>query len=159
MKYNDNGTYKDIYVKTFDTLPIGTEVDYDGQTVPSGWEEVDNVLYTTPDTIVGQTSISFNDISNYSYVEIIYGQTSGANARSLRIIPSISIGNDISFTVDTSASSAGIVYLNTARYSLTATSLTFIRVTQKEFGASETITTTTSTTPTNIAIYKIIGYK
>ena len=40
MKYNDNGTYEDIYVKTFDTLPVGSEVDYDGQTVPSGWEEV-----------------------------------------------------------------------------------------------------------------------
>ena len=40
MKYNDNGTYKDIYVKTFDTLPVGTIVDYDGETVPSGYEEV-----------------------------------------------------------------------------------------------------------------------
>ena len=40
MKYNDNGEYKDIYIKTFDTLPVGTEVDYDGQTVPSGWSEV-----------------------------------------------------------------------------------------------------------------------
>lgn len=42
MKYNDNGEYKDIYVKTFDTLPIGTEVDYDGETVPAGWTEVSN---------------------------------------------------------------------------------------------------------------------
>lgn len=41
MKYNDNGTYKDIYVKTFDTLPVGAEVDYDGETVPAGWSEVD----------------------------------------------------------------------------------------------------------------------
>ena len=42
MKYNDNGTYKDIYVKSFDTLPVGTEVDYDGNTVPTGWTEVPN---------------------------------------------------------------------------------------------------------------------
>jgi hypothetical protein len=40
MKYNDNGEYKDIYVKSFDTLPVGTEVDYDGNTVPTGWSEV-----------------------------------------------------------------------------------------------------------------------
>ena len=40
MKYNDNGEYKDIYVKAFDTLPVGTEVDYDGSVVPSGWSEV-----------------------------------------------------------------------------------------------------------------------
>lgn len=52
MKYNDNGEYKDIYVKTFDTLPVGTEVDYDGETVPDGWSEItegytllDNSLY------------------------------------------------------------------------------------------------------------------
>lgn len=44
MKYNDNGTYEDIYVKTFDTLPVGTEVDYDGNTVPSGWSEVAPII-------------------------------------------------------------------------------------------------------------------
>ena len=41
MKYNDNGEYKDIYVKAFDTLPVGTEVDYDGSVVPSGWTKVE----------------------------------------------------------------------------------------------------------------------
>lgn len=52
MKYNDNGEYKDIYIKTFDTLPVGTEVDYDGETVPEGWSEItegytllDNYIY------------------------------------------------------------------------------------------------------------------
>ena len=52
MKYNDNGEYKDIYIKTFDTLPVGTEVDYDGETVPEGWREItegytllDNYIY------------------------------------------------------------------------------------------------------------------
>lgn len=52
MKYNDNGEYKDIYIKTFDTLPVGTEVDYDGETVPEGWSEItegytllDNSIY------------------------------------------------------------------------------------------------------------------
>ena len=42
MKYNDNGEYKDIYIKSLDTLPVGTEVDFDGNSVPSGWEEVAN---------------------------------------------------------------------------------------------------------------------
>ena len=54
MKYNDNGTYKDIYVKAFDTLPVGTEVDYDGSTVPSGWTEVaDPNTYSTNEVRVG----------------------------------------------------------------------------------------------------------
>lgn len=51
MKYNDNGEYKDIYVKAFDTLPIGTEVDYDGSTVPDGWTEIPD--YSTDEIDTG----------------------------------------------------------------------------------------------------------
>lgn len=40
MKYNDNGTIKEISVKASDTLPIGSVVEFDGDTIPSGWEEV-----------------------------------------------------------------------------------------------------------------------
>ena len=32
--------FTDLVVKVGDTLPIGTEVDYDGQTAPAGWQEV-----------------------------------------------------------------------------------------------------------------------
>lgn len=31
---------------TGDTLPIGSEVDYDGTTIPNGWEEIDDVVVT-----------------------------------------------------------------------------------------------------------------
>lgn len=54
MKYNDNGTYKDIYVKAFDTLPVGAEVDYDGSVVPDGWTEVEDPnTYSTDEIRVG----------------------------------------------------------------------------------------------------------
>lgn len=56
MKYNDNGTYRDIYVKSFDTLPVGAEVDYDGNTVPTGWTEITDIqpsVYATTETICG----------------------------------------------------------------------------------------------------------
>ena len=42
MKYNDNGEYKDIYIKTFDTLPIGAIVEYSGATIPDGWTDIGN---------------------------------------------------------------------------------------------------------------------
>lgn len=44
MKYRDeNGDFQDLYLPpSGDTLPIGSEVDYDGETVPYGWEEIDN---------------------------------------------------------------------------------------------------------------------
>lgn len=42
MRYQDpvTGEWKTISVKAADTLPIGTEVDYDGDTVPDGWEQI-----------------------------------------------------------------------------------------------------------------------
>ena len=44
MKYNKNGEWKDIVVKATDTLPIGTEVDYNGTDIPDGWEEVEDIV-------------------------------------------------------------------------------------------------------------------
>lgn len=55
MKYNDNGTIKDIYVKSFDTLPVGTEVDYDGERVPKGYVQVaDPNTYSTEEVKIGK---------------------------------------------------------------------------------------------------------
>lgn len=71
MKYNDNGEYKDIYIKSFDTLPVGSEVDFDGDSVPSGWEEVNNVLYYNANG--SNSTITLSDsASNYDYLEIFY---------------------------------------------------------------------------------------
>ena len=42
MKYRDeDGDFQELYFKASDTLPVGTEVDYDGETAPAGWEEID----------------------------------------------------------------------------------------------------------------------
>ena len=41
-------------VVTGDTLPIGSEVDYDGASAPAGWEEVDDPnTYSTSETRIG----------------------------------------------------------------------------------------------------------
>ena len=43
MKYRDpqTGEFKDITVKVADTLPVGTIVEYDGTTIPNGWEQIE----------------------------------------------------------------------------------------------------------------------
>lgn len=42
MKYRDiDGIFKELFVKTADTLPIGTIVEYDGDFIPAGWENVE----------------------------------------------------------------------------------------------------------------------
>lgn len=41
MNYNDNGNIKQITVKAGDTLPVGTIVEFDGTTIPAGYEAVE----------------------------------------------------------------------------------------------------------------------
>lgn len=41
MNYNDNGNIKQITVKSGDTLPVGTIVEFDGTTIPAGYEQVE----------------------------------------------------------------------------------------------------------------------
>lgn len=72
MKYNDNGEYKDIYVKSFDTLPIGAEVDYDGETVPTGWTEVQDETGTIEITNTSQVSGTINYAKVGRLIEIYY---------------------------------------------------------------------------------------
>ena len=79
MNYNDDGTVKQITVKAGDTLPVGTEVDFDGTTIPAGWEEVTpdmKVLWTNPNptasTFAAQSITLDESIDNYSYYEIIF---------------------------------------------------------------------------------------
>lgn len=59
MKYNDNGEYKDIYIKTFDTLPVGAIVEYDGATIPDGWTDIgNNQIQKTSQYIEGGANLS-----------------------------------------------------------------------------------------------------
>ena len=56
MKYKDpsTGQLKELSLKAADTLPIGTIVDYDGETVPEGWEEYGTDDYSTEETFTGK---------------------------------------------------------------------------------------------------------
>lgn len=44
------GTLETVYVKALDSMPVGTIVDYDGDTIPTGWEEVNDYSTTEIDT-------------------------------------------------------------------------------------------------------------
>ena len=46
MKYkNELGEWVTINVRALDSLPVGTELEYDGNDIPVGWEEIENVIY------------------------------------------------------------------------------------------------------------------
>ena len=87
MKYNDNGEIKNIVVKASDSLPVGTEVDYDGATVPNGWAKVDPV-----------ENISINDFFTSSTRTITdYSIVKTGNIINIQrmVIPSISKGDTL----------------------------------------------------------------
>jgi len=55
MRYQDeNGDFQEIYFKASDTLPIGTEVDYDGEEVPFGWEEITSPFAVVEGTVINK---------------------------------------------------------------------------------------------------------
>lgn len=89
MKYNDNGTYKDIYVKAFDTLPVGAEVDYDGSVVPDGWTEVET--YSTNEVNTGQTWIDGKPI----YRKVVNGSVPTTSSNGTDVSSGIFVNNDI----------------------------------------------------------------
>lgn len=63
-------TYKEVRIKPGgDTLPIGTIVEYDGTTVPEGYEEV------TKDFVKGYNE----DLNNISKTGVVYADTTATN--------------------------------------------------------------------------------
>lgn len=74
MKYRDpnTGQLKELSLKAADTLPIGTIVDYDGEEVPEGWEEVtDKVLWSGNEAPAGKTYTLADNIFNYRAVCVV----------------------------------------------------------------------------------------
>ena len=84
MKYRDeNGVFQDLYLPpTGDTLPIGSEVDYDGTEVPYGWEETTGeslIAYTLYESSSGTAEdVTLSDSAvNYDYIEMFYAKGDG----------------------------------------------------------------------------------
>jgi len=44
------GTLDTVYVKALDSMPVGTQIEYTGDTIPTGWEEVNDYSTTEIDT-------------------------------------------------------------------------------------------------------------
>ena len=86
MKYRDlDGQFKEITIKTSDTLPVGSVVEYDGSTPPTGWTKVsdhdDNVIVSSEEPTTGeevwiQRGKNLFDKNNYNLVNGLVDDTS-----------------------------------------------------------------------------------
>ncbi len=71
------GQFKKVYVKALDSMPVGTEVDFDGSIaeVPVGWEMSETIDdYTTSQTFTGKHWIDGKKI----YRKVLEGTTGSA---------------------------------------------------------------------------------
>lgn len=123
MKYNDDGTYKDIYVKSYDTLPIGAEFDYNGETVPSGYVQVAD--YSTNEIDTGKVWIDGKKIYR-KVISNTIGTTNGA-WKSIQAF-------DANY-IDTIISMSGTFVYNTA--SKACYTFPFLRATDNSFANRE----------------------
>lgn len=85
IKYGDT-----VYDINTDTLPVGSIIEYEGDTVPDGFEEVkENVLFDGKDN----GTVTLNDnINNYSYVEVFCSNGDDDLSDSIKFIPGVTTG-------------------------------------------------------------------
>ena len=152
--YNDNGTTKRF--SAFDTLPVGAEVNMpDGANVPSGWTEVNNVLYE--DSTGTETTVTLNgNTANYDYIEIFYKSANYAY-NSVKVPASANYITLQANTFDISNSSNIGIFFMFKEIQNNGTSLT-IRSNNRLYKYKNDNAFTQDTTA-NIQIIKVVGYK
>lgn len=151
MKYNDNGVIKEIPVKASDTLPIGSVVEFDGDIIPSGWEEVTNKVVLYDDTTGIKTDVTLSDSAeNYDYLEIF--------ARSNdKIYVSQKVYKPNSKEVLLIASypySSGVTYMKMTSYSINGNVISPKNYCELALGP-----TISNGNSNNLYIVRVIGYK
>lgn len=149
-----NGQRQQQIVKVGDTLPIGTEMDYDGSVVPDGWEEIaekETILYNNTSGTSLNVTLS-DSASNYDYIEIFYKDDQNyANSTKIK-------GSDTGFILQFNKAGIGQdrIYLYDTRYTINNNVITP--------GISLTLTLQTSGISVNgtdnlFYITKVVGYK
>ena len=130
--------FTDLVVKVGDTLPIGTEVDYDGQTAPAGWQEVDetNLGDVVVDSIRSKNMLDERTLINGSV------SNTGISASTTRVCTSefIKVKPSTTYTVSFSTT-ANINNMNVSEF----TSDSFPRNTETGWVSNFTFTTGSTT--------------
>lgn len=148
--------FRTLYVKALDSMPVGTEVDFDGQAsdIPTGWEQVNNVLY---DSSTGtNTDVSLSDsISNYSYLEITFTR---ANKD---IFNCIKVGTNSSFILleVINIASNNEVYFGYAKYTLSGSSMTLSKFRDIYISANGQSWNSNTGSSSSVYITKVVGIK
>ena len=90
VKDPSTGQFKEIYVKALDSLPVGAEIDFDGDSadIPDGWEVVDS--WKLAGQVQGSTSITIPD--NFEELLIVSEENNNQQYSKIIIKPMIKNG-------------------------------------------------------------------
>lgn len=110
IKYRDpyTGNFKDVAFKTRDTVPEGAEVDYNGETVPTGWEEVPSYehIYSTSEVKTNKKWIDGKPIYRKTFTDTYPSSSTTASvAHSIANISKVWIDMSHSYFVYTDGTS------------------------------------------------------
>ena len=116
MKYRDpnTGQLKELSLKAADTLPVGTIVDYDGETVPEGWEKYGTEDYSTEETFTGKHWIDGKPI----YRKVINSTCPSKSATWATISSNLNADEILSYTgyIEFSTSEHKLLALGTSQF-------------------------------------------
>lgn len=149
------GNLETVYVKALDSMPVGTEVDFDGDSadIPTGWEQVDGkslVAYTLYNGQATNNNITLSDsAANYSQIEIFFHSVLGYR-QSVKVVQ-----NNITIDLSTAyyESTANVFYVVGVKGTLQGNSLTLSNFFVARNGVVDDLVNK------YIYIDKVIGYK
>ena len=150
------GTLDTVYVKALDSMPAGTEVDFDGSVadIPAGWEQVNNVLYS--DNTGTNTDVSLSDsVSNYSYLEITFTRSSKDTFNCIKVGTNSSF---ITLEIQNIANN-NEVYFSVAKYSLSGSSITLSKFKDYYQSANGQSWNANTSSSSSVYITKVVGIK
>ena len=156
-KNPNTGNFENIYIKALDSMPVGTEVDFDGNSsdIPVGWEEVLNkvVLYEDENGTLGDITLS-ETAENFEYMDfIVYEQYTSLSTVFRAYKPN---GNYVILS-QIRTDTVGTCRILVRTISVNGTNITNFgtRYSTTEILAGQVNNTNTN----NLKILKIIGYK
>ena len=157
---SDENTTKKIQagnlnIKGGDTLPIGAMVEYNGTTVPQGYEKVEDKVVTLYENTAGTTgNVSLSkSIANYDYLDIMYGDSTRKMVQ--RIATNSTTFNLSRQIVD---NSKNVFYRNT-QYTLSSNSISVQYFNAYTIYSANNNIVFETLTSSGVTIYKVIGYK
>jgi hypothetical protein len=80
VRVKDNSQFKEMYVKALDSMPVGAEIDFDGDSadIPDGWKLVGN-NYSTNEIKTGKTWKDGKPIYRITFYQSSYTQATNFN--------------------------------------------------------------------------------